>query len=132
MQILAPRILVCDDEIHIVRAVAMKLAKGGFEVEVAHDGQQAWEAIQRQVPQMLISDYQMPRLNGLDLCRRIRQTPELRELPIVLLTAKRLELDFDELSRELWLTRVMGKPFSPRELLQIVESTVGAVAPAKA
>src|SRR5262249_9062667 len=125
-------ILVCDDEIHIVRAVSMKLAKGGFEVDVAHDGQQAWEAIERHAPQMLISDYQMPRLNGLELCRRIRRTPELRDLPIVLLTAKGLELDFDELSRELWLTRVMSKPFSPRELLQTVEATLGSLGHARA
>ena len=122
-----PRILMCDDESHILRAASMKLTKAGLIVETATDGQLGWEAIQAELPSMLITDYQMPRLNGLELCRRLRAEPATRDLPIVLLTAKGYEFDWDTLARELWLTRVLVKPFSPRELLQLVQETLGLV-----
>ena len=120
-----PRLLICDDESHILRAANIKLTKGGFDVETACDGQAAWESIQRRKPEMLITDFQMPRMNGLDLCRRLRQQPATSDMPIILLTAKGYEFDWDTIAGELWLTKVMAKPFSPRELLQIVQETLG-------
>jgi two-component system alkaline phosphatase synthesis response regulator PhoP len=127
MQNPAPRILLCDDEIHITRAAHMKLSRAGFDVEMASDGQAGWEAIQRQMPSLLVTDFQMPRLDGLELCRRLREYPPTRELPVILLTAKGYEYDWDQISRELSLTKVIAKPFSPRELLQTVQETLGLV-----
>ncbi len=123
------RILVCDDEPHITRAVNMKLTRAGYHVETASDGQSAWEAIERKKPDLLISDCQMPRLGGIQLCQRIRATPELSDLPIILLTAKSLEFD-EEVVHELWVNEVVAKPFSPRELLKLVQLSLGDVQPA--
>lgn len=123
------RILVVDDEVHITRAVQMKLARAGFEIEIASDGQAAWEAFQRQRPDLLITDCQMPRMGGLELCRRIRATAGCEHLPIILLTAKGYELEDENVALDLWLSAVMGKPFSPRELLETVKEALG-LAPA--
>ena len=119
------RIVICDDEPHIIRAVQMKLTKAGFAVETAPDGMAALEAIQREQPELLISDCQMPRMGGIELARRLRAEPATGNLPIILLTAKGYEFDQDQIQRDLWLSHVMLKPFSPRELLGIVRETLG-------
>ncbi len=122
---MSSRIVVADDESHITRAINMKLSKAGFDIETASDGQVAWEAIEREMPALLITDYQMPRLDGLELCRRVRADEATKDLPIVLLTAKGFELDEGEMKAEYGITKIVVKPFSPRELLKIVHETLG-------
>jgi len=123
----ARRVLLCDDEVHILRAASMKLSRAGLQIETASDGQMAWEMIQNNPPHLLVTDYQMPRMNGLELCRKIRGWETTRNLPIVLLSAKGYEFDWDELALELWLTKVMVKPFSPRELLLTAQQALGLI-----
>jgi CheY-like chemotaxis protein len=119
------RILVCDDEPHITRTISLRLRKAGFLVETAEHGQSAWEAIEREAPDLLISDCQMPLMDGLELCRRIRADYRTTDLPIVLLTAKGYELPIKALQRELQISAVVNKPFSPRGLLQLVQLLTG-------
>jgi two-component system, OmpR family, alkaline phosphatase synthesis response regulator PhoP len=119
------RILLCDDEIHIVRAAEFKLKKAGYDVEIAGDGQEGWEAIQRQMPDMLITDCQMPRLDGLGLVARVRENPETADLPIFMLTAKGFELSHDDLAKKWNVMAVIAKPFSPRDLLLRVSGVLG-------
>ena len=114
------RILLCDDEVHIVRAMEFKLKKAGYEVETASDGEEAWEAIQNCKPDLLITDCQMPRLNGLELIGRLRNDPRFADMPVFMLTAKGYELSPDLLFNQLHVNRVVSKPFSPRELLECV------------
>ncbi len=121
---MSSRIVVADDESHITRAINMKLSKAGFDIETASDGQVAWEAIEREIPAMLITDYQMPRLDGLELCRRVRADEATKDLPILLLTAKGFELDEEKMRAEYGIRKIVVKPFSPRELLKIVHETL--------
>ena len=124
------RVLLCDDEIHILRAAEFKLKRAGYDVQIAGDGQEAWELIEAQVPDMLITDCQMPRLDGFGLTRRVRSNPATRELPVLMLTAKGFELSSDELAEKWNVIGVLAKPFSPRELLQTVDRILGgATAP---
>lgn len=115
-------ILLCDDEPHILRAASIKLSRAGYQVIAASDGQEAWEQIVRRVPDLLVTDCQMPRLNGFELCERVRQHVPSRDLPIVMLTAKGFEVREEEV-RERWgVERLMAKPFSPRELRDTIDS----------
>lgn len=114
------RILVCDDEPHITRIIEYRLRRAGYDVEAARDGQAGWEALQRNPPALLITDCQMPRMNGLELCRTIRSDDRFEKLPVILLTAKGYELSSQMLHRELHVAAVMSKPFSPRELTRLV------------
>ncbi len=123
---MAPRILVCDDEPHITRTVSYRLRKAGFVVETADNGRTAWEALERAAPALLISDCQMPVMDGLDLCRRVRSDFRFADLPIVLLTAKGYELSAPMLQRELQIAAVVNKPFSPRNLLRLAQLLTGA------
>jgi len=117
----AKRILLCDDEIHILRAAEFKLKRAGFDVQVASDGQEAWELIEARPPDILVTDYQMPRMDGLQLTQRVRENPDLGDLPILMLTAKGFEISHEELARKWNVRGVIAKPFSPRQLLQTVQ-----------
>jgi two-component system, OmpR family, alkaline phosphatase synthesis response regulator PhoP len=119
------RILLCDDEIHILRAAEFKLRKAGYEVEIASNGQEGWEAIQQQLPDVLITDCQMPEMDGFELVQKVRGNPATSGLPIFMLTAKGFELPHDELAAKWNVSGVIAKPFSPRELLQRVQSILG-------
>ena len=124
------RILLCDDEIHILRAAEFKLKRAGYDVRIAADGQEAWEAIQLQKPDVLITDCQMPRLDGFGLVQRVRENPETEDLPVLMLTAKGYELSQEELTDKWNVAAVIAKPFSPRELLRSVEKLLlGELAP---
>jgi len=119
------RVLLCDDEVHILRAAEFKLKRAGYDVQTAGDGQEGWEAIEVQKPDILITDCQMPRLDGFGLVQRVRENPETEDLPVLMLTAKGFELSREELAEKWKVIKVIAKPFSPRALLQSVEEILG-------
>jgi two-component system, OmpR family, alkaline phosphatase synthesis response regulator PhoP len=94
------RVLLCDDEIHILRAAEFKLKKAGYDVRTAGNGEEAWQAILLEQPDVLITDCQMPRLDGLGLVRRLRENPATAALPVLMLTAKGFELSHEELAKQ--------------------------------
>lgn len=100
-----------------------KLQAAGLEVEIAGDGEEAWEAIQKHKPDLLITDYLMPRLDGIELIRRIRENPQTADIPVFILTCKAYMLSPKDLEK-LHVLCVISKPFSPRELLQDVEAAL--------
>jgi two-component system alkaline phosphatase synthesis response regulator PhoP len=119
------QVLLCDDEIAILRAAEFKLKGAGIEVRTASNGEDAWHEIERSRPDLVVTDLQMPRLDGFGLCRRIRDNPLTRDLPIIMLTAKGFELTAAESTEKYGISKLMVKPFSPRELLRTVEQILG-------
>jgi CheY-like chemotaxis protein len=122
------RILLCDDEPHILRAAEFKFKRAGFEVLSACDGEEAWQCIQQDTPDLVVTDCQMPRLDGVSLVKRIREQDHLADLPIIMLTAKGYEISQDELCEQYGVVAVLAKPFSPRDLLQTVARTLATQA----
>jgi two-component system alkaline phosphatase synthesis response regulator PhoP len=118
----APCVLLCDDELHILRAAQFKFQRAGFEVLTAGDGEEAWAILQQRRPDLVITDCQMPRLSGLGLVARMRQHPPTAGLPVVMLTAKGFELSAEQLQQQYGICRLVPKPFSPRELLALAEA----------
>jgi two-component system alkaline phosphatase synthesis response regulator PhoP len=114
-------VLLCDDEIHILRASEFKFRRAGYEVICASDGQDAWEKIQDRCPDIVITDCQMPRMDGFQLIEKIRENATTRELPVVMLTAKGFESGHLETAARLGVATVLPKPFSPRQLLETVQ-----------
>ncbi|MBX3396249.1 MAG: response regulator [Phycisphaerae bacterium] len=113
------RILVCDDEPHILHVVSTKLRNGGFEVLTASDGEEAFETAKRELPDLVMTDYQMPYLSGLELCAKLRSEPRTRAIPVIMLTARGFSLTGDDV-KNTNIRRVLPKPFSPREVLSSV------------
>ncbi len=114
------RILLAEDNLALLQVTKFNLQRAGYEVVAAADGWEAWQALQQQEFDAVISDEQMPRMTGRELCEKMRASDAHRHIPIILLTAKCLELDHGRLESELGITRVLGKPFSPRQLVEIV------------
>ncbi len=121
-------ILVADDESHILHVVSLKLKNAGYRVLTAHDGQEALEIAQQEKPDLLITDYHMPQLSGLELCRKLKQDPATAHIPAIMLTARGYELEPAD-TEQSGILRMLSKPFSPRHLLSTVEEVLaGATA----
>ena len=125
----APYILVVDDEAALLTLVRYNLEKGGFEVGEAVDGEEAMLMIRERRPDLILLDWMLPRLSGIEVCRRVRRQADTQNLPIIMLTARGEESD-----------RVRGldygaddyivKPFSPSELVARVRAVLRRLRPA--
>ena len=125
-----PLILIVDDEAHIRHVVKLKLVKAGFDVLTAEDGEEGLEAALTHQPDLIISDYQMPFMSGLELCTELKQHDETDAIPALMLTARGFSIPAEALAQTNILN-VISKPFSPREILARVEEQVGADADAE-
>jgi len=115
------RILVAEDNLAMAGVVRFNLEQAGLEVMVARCGRSAWEMLRQEDFDLVIVDVQMPGLNGTQLCERMRLVPRLADVPVILLTAKGLELDVRYHQEQLDVRSIISKPFSPRELLGLVQ-----------
>jgi len=113
---MAKRILAADDEAHILQVVSLKLRNAGYEVLTAEDGEEAAEICLAERPDLLITDFQMPRMTGVELCRKLRQDDRTKSIPAIMLTARGFDIGPEEMI-EAGISTVLAKPFSPRELL---------------
>ena len=119
-------ILVVDDEIHIVQVVAIKLRNNGYNVTTAEDGRSALECIHKSKPDIIVTDFQMPAMSGLEMVEKIRDNPETADIPVIMLTARGFAIN-EEAKSKLKILRCLSKPFSPRELLKNIEETLSTV-----
>ncbi len=120
-------ILVADDESHILHVVSLKLKNAGYRVLTARDGQEALEIAQQEKPDLLITDYHMPQLSGLELCRKLKQDPATAHIPAIMLTARGYELEPAD-TEQSGILRMLSKPFSPWHLLSTVEEVLSGAA----
>lgn len=121
------RVLIADDEPHVLRVLKMSLEKEGYAVEVCANGREALEKIQRDPPDVLVTDIQMPLMDGEALCRNIQQTMPQRKFLIFVLTS-RTEIEHREWSREIDNLQFLEKPVSIRELTERLASSRAALA----
>jgi len=117
------KILVIDDEPDIVELVSYNLKKEGFDVASAADGEEALSMIRRGNFDFLILDLMLPGIQGMELCRILRNDPKTAHIPIIMLTAKGEEVD-RILGLETGADDYMTKPFSPRELIARVKAVL--------
>lgn len=123
------KVLIADDEVHIIQVVAIKLKNNGFEVITAENGQKAFELACEQIPDLVITDFQMPVMTGLELIKNLRQNPDTASVPVIMLTARGFAID-DDVRQNLKISDCLSKPFSPRELLQNVRQVLNQEVPA--
>jgi CheY-like chemotaxis protein len=113
------RILLADDEPHVRHVMAHKLKKDGYQTVMASDGEEAFAAAKEHRPDLVISDFKMPRLDGLGLCRKLADDPATRDIPIILVTSRDFEIGPAQIDGTA-VRRVLNKPFSPNEILRLV------------
>ena len=117
------RILVADDDGDIRDLVVFKLTQAGYDVEAVEDGAAALPRSRRSLPRLAILDVMMPGLSGIDVLRKVRADERLKDLEVILLTAKSRDIDVDA-GFATGASDYVIKPFSPRELLHRVNALV--------
>jgi chemosensory pili system protein ChpA (sensor histidine kinase/response regulator) len=118
---LAPLVLVVDDSITVRRVTQRLLKREGFRVALANDGLHALEVLAQEKPDVVLSDIEMPRMDGFDLLRNIRNDANLRDLPVIMITSRIAE-KHREHAMELGVDHYLGKPYSEEELLALIRS----------
>jgi two-component system alkaline phosphatase synthesis response regulator PhoP/two-component system response regulator VicR len=114
------KILVCDDERHIVRLIQVNLERQGYTVITAFDGKEGLEKVRADKPDLCVLDVMMPYMDGFEVLKNIRRDPETENLPVIMLTAKAQDKDVFEgyhYGADMYLT----KPFNPMELVTFVK-----------
>lgn len=114
------RVLIAEDEPVFRRVITFTLERKGLEVEAVSNGQLALARLREETFDFVVTDHQMPYLTGIELLHHIRFTLELSTLPVILCTAKGLELDSEYLCDQYSLTAVLHKPFSPQRLAGLI------------
>ena len=114
------KILIVDDEEPIVDVLSYNLEKANYEVVIAHDGEEALSQAQKELPDLIILDLMLPKMDGLEVCRTLRSE---RDVPIIMLTARDEEVD-RVVGLELGADDYVVKPFSTRELMVRVKNVL--------
>jgi len=122
----AQRILAVDDEQDILELLSYNLSKEGFKVSTAIDGEDALKKIRGKSFDLLLLDLMLPGMSGMEICRILRNDPQMKNLPIIMLTAKTEEVD-RILGLEMGADDYISKPFSPRELVARVKAVLRRV-----
>jgi len=123
------RILVADDEPNQLELLTFNLVQADYEVIRAEDGQQALDMIEEHRPDLVIIDWMMPRMSGIDVCRTLRSRSDTKHLPIIILSARGEEGD-RTLGLDIGADDYISKPFSPREMISRVRALLRRAHPA--
>jgi DNA-binding response OmpR family regulator len=119
-----PKILIAEDEPDIRELVAFTLRFAGYEVVTASNGEEAVQVAVREMPDMALMDVRMPRMTGYDACRAMKANPELKDIPVVFLSAKGQESEIAT-GMEAGAEDYLLKPFAPDQLTARVRAILG-------
>lgn len=124
-----PLVLIVEDELPLQKLLSYNLKSAGFDVVQAYDGEEAVTLIEERLPDLILLDWMLPQLSGLELCRRLRRRSHTAHLPIIMLTARGEEPDRLR-GLETGADDFITKPFSPAELVARVRAVLRRVRPA--
>jgi two-component system alkaline phosphatase synthesis response regulator PhoP len=119
MTSIARKVLLVDDERHIRHLVEYKLQSVGFTVLQASNGRAALEIARREKPDLIVTDFQMPEMNGLQLARKLKEDVWTAQIPLIMITSRGHRVPASELV-DTEIRQLLPKPFSPREFLNCV------------
>jgi DNA-binding response OmpR family regulator len=116
-------VLVVDDEPNIVLSLKFLMEQKGYEVSIARNGKEALEALNKRLPDLILLDVMMPKPDGYEVCQKIRATPEWKDIPVIMLTAKGREVEREKglaMGADYYVT----KPFGTQELVAKVQTVL--------
>jgi CheY-like chemotaxis protein len=118
------RILVVEDEESLLKLESILFASKGYAVTAVRDGKSALEALAAERPDVVVLDIMLPDLDGFEVCRIIKEDPELRSLPVIMLTAKKSSQDLER-GRLAGADAYLTKPFKSVKVLEVIEGLIG-------
>ena len=119
------RVLVVDDELYIRNILDFSLNSEGFEVITAADGEEALKKALELIPDLIVLDVMMPKIDGFEVCRAVKAKAETKEIPVILLTARDTDADRKK-GKEVNCDAYITKPFSPNMLADKVHEFLGS------
>jgi len=119
------KILIVDDEPNIVLSLEYLMKREGYEVLVAHDGEEALDVLRREHPRLVLLDVMMPKKSGFEVCQELRADDAIKDTLVLMLTAKGRETDIAK-GQGVGANAYMTKPFSTRDLVQKVSALLEA------
>lgn len=122
------KVVVIDDEPFILMMIEDKLRNARIEVVTLRSSVNAVEVIRKEKPGLVILDWMMPEISGIEVCRALKQDSETADIPIFMLTAKGQDAD-EQLGLRSGVARYITKPFSPKALLEMVQEVIGSAEP---
>lgn len=114
------RILIADDDLALLNALEVKLRRAGYLITRAFDGEEAWTAARTVTFDLILSDYQMPKLNGLELFRQLREAPAYQSTPFLLMSGPCSKYDLASISDSLNIRSVITKPIRLNQVLKTI------------
>src|SRR5688572_31320376 len=124
-------VLVIDDSPTITKVVQLVLTKAGYQVDTAADGEAGLVAVREKRPDLILLDFVMPRMNGYQFCRELVADSKLRDIPVVLMSAKGDQVG-ERFVKVMGIVDYITKPFSPEAITAVVQHTIGKYSPAGA
>ncbi|HEX4056026.1 MAG TPA: response regulator [Tepidisphaeraceae bacterium] len=121
-------IIIADDEAFLTQLLSYNIQKSGAEVFVVRNGLELCALAESKRPDLIITDYQMPVMDGLTACKRLKQNPTTADIPILMLTARGHRMTGEELSQTN-IRLLLPKPFSMREVMVRIEEMLNASVP---
>ncbi len=118
------KVVVIDDEPFILMMIEDKLRKADIDVITLRESRNAVDVIKKEMPDLVILDWMMPELSGIELCRTLKRDPDMLDIPVFMLTAKGQDAD-EQLGLRCGVARYITKPFSPKALLEMVQEVIG-------
>lgn len=118
------KILVADDNPIIVEVIKSALKAENYQVSVAYDGQEALDKVHQENPDLILLDILMPKMNGYMVCKKIKDDPKVKHIPIIMLTAKEQESDKDK-GLGMGADEYLTKPFEMEKLIEIIKKKIG-------
>ena len=125
---MTPKVLIVDDELYILESVGYVVRSAGFEPLTAQDGETGLALAFSEIPDLIILDVMLPKMTGLEVCRRIRENPATKTIPVIMLSARGQEAD-ELQGMKSGADEYMTKPFSPRRLKARIEALIAGHGP---
>lgn len=120
------KVVVIDDEPFILMMIEDKLKNAGIHVTTIRDSKHAMDTIKEERPDLVITDWMMPDLSGIELCRMLKSDPDVKDIPVFMLTAMGQNPE-EQLGTQSGVEKYLTKPFSPNLLLKMVLDVIGKV-----
>lgn len=122
---MAKKILIVDDEPDILDLATVRLKKTGYEIIEAIDAEKALAILKKETPDLILLDLLLPKMQGDELCKKLKADDKLKKIPVILFTASTIRVSLPEKIREMGADDCVMKPFEPEELLGKVKKFIG-------
>ena len=118
------KVLIVEDEIYIMNIISFGLKRKGYQVITAAEGNEALALASKHDPSVILLDYMLPGMNGLQICAELKKESKTAAIPIIMITALD-DKDLEDRTKEAGITILMRKPFSPNDLQEKIEELLG-------